>query len=204
MENDQDADAGDDIEDRHEGDGLFRNGGDPLEAAGDSDEHRDAEEGEDEALVDAERLVDRVGERLALGQVGPGPGDDAPQADQEAADLPAHGVAHDERALAHELVGGFIPDAVSLPEDNLGRLGGHAHQSGDPHPDDGAGAAIVTAVATPAMFPTPTVLASAVHPAAKLEMVPSPFSPFLKSLPMEFWNMNLRENWYLNLNLIVM
>ena len=66
------------------------------------------------------------------------------------------------------------------------------------------GPPIVTAVATPAMFPTPTVLASAVHPAAKLEMVPSPFSPFLKSLPMEFWNMNLRENWYLNLNLIVM
>ena len=134
---DQDADTCQNVSESHERNGLFHNGSDTLQTAGDGDEAGDAHDDDGDLRVNAERLVHAAGQGLGLHAAGPGTEHEAEDGKDQRAGLPAEGVLHDEGTVAEVLVLGLVElDAVTLAEDDLAGLGAHAQKAGDPHPED--------------------------------------------------------------------
>jgi hypothetical protein len=105
----------------------------------DEDEHDDA----GDRRVDVEGLLQVRGDRVGLGHVADTEGRDDRGDGEEPGEELAEGTLDAAlevalRAAGHVALG--VRDAVPDTEERLGVLGRHAEQTGDPHPEQGAGA----------------------------------------------------------------
>ena len=141
---DQDDEASQDVEAGHDGHDLLREGGDAPHAA-DEDErgdggHNDAHDG----LGDAESGVEGVSDGVGLDHVAheaQGQDDgDGEEAGQELAEAALEGRLDIVDGTAGDMAV-LVCGLELLCQHGLAVDGGHAEEGGDPHPEDGAGAA---------------------------------------------------------------
>ena len=151
-----DNEGEEDVEKAHEGDELFRDGADALDAAeedqGHQEGHDDAADQADEELAagivrrgdeGGDGVIDGAHDGVGLGAVADAEGGQHGEEAEEAAQpLPvlAHAVFDVVHGAAHP-----VAVVVALPvldgEDDLGVLGDHAHEGREPEPEDRAVAA---------------------------------------------------------------
>ena len=140
---DDNHDAGQDVENRHEGHQERGDLADALDAAegNEGDDHGDQDAGDQRG--DAEEIAQSTGDLTALGDVADAEGG---KAAQEAEDNrhPAPVLADAVFDVVHRAAvvdAIFVLDAVLHGQNDLGILGDHAEEGCHPHPEDRAGAA---------------------------------------------------------------
>ena len=140
----QDDDAAYNVEQSHDGDDLLREGGNTPHTAqedkGGNDSHHHAHRQFGNAKGGVEGVADGVGlDHIAHKAKGQDDGD-GKEAGQELAELAPEGCPDVVQGAAGDMAVG-IGGAEPLSQHRLGIDGGHAEEGGQPHPEDGAGAA---------------------------------------------------------------
>ena len=139
---DQNAEAAEDVDQRHKGHDLFHDARNALQAAENRHEGGDPEDDDGDERRGAEALLQRADHRFGLDAARPRPEHEAAHGEDHRALLPAQGVLHHKGPVAHVLIHRFaVFHAVALAEDDFAGLGRHAEQAGDPHPEHGPGPA---------------------------------------------------------------
>ena len=143
-ENDQKADSGQEVDDRHGRHNLTGNRGDALQAAqGDSRDDDRQDDGRVDGVQPDGQLRD-IDDGVHLGE-----GADAEVGDEHAGDgeedcqgapFPAHAVFNVEHGAADDFPF-LIVAAVADRQQAFGIFRGHAEEGSHPHPEQGAGAA---------------------------------------------------------------